>query len=40
MDAAKDSIQAAADIQASNAQFEQTFKDVEGTASKSLNIIS
>lgn len=40
MDAAKESIQAAADIQASNAQFEQTFKDVEGTARKSLNNIA
>lgn len=40
MDAAKDSIQAAADVQASNAQFEQTFKDVESTARKSLNSIA
>lgn len=40
VDAAKDSIQAAADIQASNAQFEQTFKDVESTARKSLDSIA
>lgn len=40
LEVAKQSIEAAADIQASNAQFEQTFKGVENTARKSLNAIS
>lgn len=35
-----DSVSAAAEVKASNAQFEQTFKDLEGTAEKSLNNIS
>lgn len=40
VDLAKESIQAAADIKASNAQFEQTFKGMEKTARKSLDNIS
>lgn len=40
LEVAKQSIEAAADIQASNAQFEQTFKGVENTARKSLKAIS
>ena len=37
---AKESIEAAADIQAANAQFEQTFKGMENAARKSLDAIA
>lgn len=40
VDTAKESVKAAADIRAANAQFEQTFKGVEDTARKSLNAIA
>ena len=39
-DVAKQSVEAAAEIKASNAQFEQTFKGVEATAKKSLENIA
>ncbi len=35
-----DAIEASAEVQAENAQFEQTFKELEGTATKSLEAIS
>lgn len=40
VDIGKHAVQAAADINASNAQFEQTFKGIEGTARETLNNIS
>ena len=40
MDVAQKSVEAAAEIKASNAQFEQTFKGVEATAKKSLENIA
>lgn len=36
----KQAIEAAADVQASNAQFEQTFKGIESTARETLNSIA
>lgn len=39
-DFAKETIEAAADVAAANAQFEQTFGDLESAASKSLDKIS
>lgn len=40
LDFAADSVEAAADIQAQNAQFEQTFQDMAATATASLQAIS
>lgn len=40
IDLAKEAVNAAAEINASNAQFEQTFKGIEQTARQSLNNIS
>lgn len=40
IDLGKEAVQVAADINASNAQFEQTFKGIEKTAKDSLNKIS
>lgn len=40
VDIGKDAIEAAADVNAANAQFSQTFGDLEGQASTALNSIS
>lgn len=40
VDFAKEAVEAAADVSASNAQFEQTFGELEGSATKSLKKIS